>query len=147
MPIYDKVTVNIKVLKLFKPEQIGMDKKTKRDVSIADTTAIGKLVLWENHIDDLQEGKCYQLQNFYVKEFHSKRHLSMPKQDYLILPIDDFETIDTDPPDDEYTTITNVCILLQVLSALQGLCGAFDSSTGKMYQVRLSNDTAIRIMQ
>lgn len=41
LPRYENVSVNIKVLKLFNTEQVGVDKK-KREASIADHTAASK---------------------------------------------------------------------------------------------------------
>ena len=88
LPQYEKVSVDVKVLQLFKTEEVGQEKKVKRDALIADHTAATKVVLWEQQIDALQEGKCYNLTNFHVKEFQSKKHLSMPKSDFEISPID-----------------------------------------------------------
>ena len=64
----------MKVLLLFKAEEIGQEKKVKRDDLIADHTAATKVVLWEQQVDALQEGKSYNLKNFLVKEFQSKKH-------------------------------------------------------------------------
>ena len=112
LPQYEKVSVNVKVLQLFKTEEVGQEKKVKRDALIADHTAATKVVLWEQQIDALQEGKCYNLTNFHVKEFQSKKHLSMPKSDFEISPIDNIEnTIKPLPDDDEYTTIYNVQVI------------------------------------
>lgn len=81
LPQYEKVSVNVKVLQLFKREQVGQDKKVKREASVADHTAATRVVLWEQHVDALQEGKCYNLKNFHVKEL---KHLSMPKSNFEI---------------------------------------------------------------
>ena len=112
LPQYDKVTVNVKVLQLLKTEEVGQDKKVKRDVLVADRTATAKLVLWEQHVNHLEEGKSYCLKHFHVKEFKSKKHLSMPKNDFSITLIDDLEdTVDEIPTDDEHTTIYNAIII------------------------------------
>ena len=106
---YEKVSVNVKVLQLFKTQEVGEEKIVKRDVLVADHTAATKVVLWEKHVE---EGKCYHLQNFHVKEFQSKKHLSMPKSDFEISPINNIEnTVTPLPDDDEYTTIYNVQIV------------------------------------
>ena len=112
LPQYKKVSVNVKVLQLFKTEEVGQDKKVKREASVADHTAAARVVLWEQHVDALQEGKCYNLKNFHVKEFQSKKHLSMPKSDFEISPIDNIEnTVKPLPDDDEYTTIHDVQVI------------------------------------
>ena len=112
LPQYEKVSVNVKVLQLFKSEQVGQDKKVKQEASVADHTAATRVVLWEQHVDALQEGKCYNLKNFHVKEFRSKKHLSMPKSNFEISPIDNIEnTVKPLPEDDEYTTIHDVQVI------------------------------------
>ena len=72
-------------------EEVDPDKKHKRDVIVSDQTASAKVVLWEEHVDSLQEGKSYLLKNFHVKEFKSKKHLSMPKSDFEITAIHDLQ--------------------------------------------------------
>lgn len=111
LPQYDKVSVNVKVLKLHEPEEVGADKKTKRDVVIADQTASTKVVLWEDQIDVLEEGQCYNLQHFYVKEFKAKKYLSMPKHGYVISSIDKIESTKTCTTEDEHTTIENATVI------------------------------------
>ena len=100
---YEKISVNIKVLELQEMEEIN--KKVKRDVIIADHTAASKVVLWEGHVDSLEEGKSYNLKNFHVKEYQFKKHLSMPKTDFEISQIDDIENTVQPQPSDEITTL------------------------------------------
>ena len=76
---------------------MGQDKKLKRDVLIADHTATAKVVLWEQQVDSLEKVKSYTLKNIHVKEFKSKKHLSIPKND----------TVDEIPTNDEHTTLYN----------------------------------------
>ena len=110
---YEKVSVNIKVIQLFRPEEVGQEKKVKkRDALIADHTATTKVVLWEPHLDALEQGKCYNLKDFQVKEFQSKKHLSMPRNNFKILPIDYLEnTVPPPPEENESTTIHDVQII------------------------------------
>ena len=109
---YDKVSVDVKVLELSASEEVGPDKKVKREALIADQTATSKVVLWEEHINTLEKGKCYTLKNFHVKEFQSMKNLSMPKTDFEITPIENIDNTATPPSvDDEYTTIRRVQII------------------------------------
>ena len=109
---YDKVSVNVKAIRLLQPEQVGQDKKIKRDVIVADGSGTAKVVLWEQHIDALQEGKSYSLNNFHVKEFKGKKHLSVPKADFEITPIDDIQNVVNEVlDDDEVTVIQNPQII------------------------------------
>ena len=88
-----------------------INKKVKRDVIIADHTAASKVVLWEGHVDSLEEGKSYNLKNFHVKEYQFKKHLSMPKTDFEISQIDDIENTVQPQPSDEITTLHNVQVI------------------------------------
>ena len=88
---YEKISVDVKVLELSASEKVGPDKKMKRE---ADQTATSKVVLWEEHIDTLKKGRCY---TFHVKEFQSKKHLSMPKTDFEIIPIENIDNTVTPP--------------------------------------------------
>lgn len=109
---YDKVSVRIKVLKLKEVEEVGQEKKRKRDIIVADEKGTAKVVLWEQNVDALQESKSYSLENFYVREYKGKKHLSMPKVEFKISSIDDLtDTINEVPTDDEHTTIHNVTII------------------------------------
>ncbi len=64
---YTKVSVNIKVLKVLSPVEVGSDKKNKQDIHVANKTAATTVVLWEEHIGSLQEEQSYNLSNFIVK--------------------------------------------------------------------------------
>ena len=109
---YDKVSVKVKVLQVLDIEEVGQEQKKKRDVYVADSTATAKVVLWEQHVNSLEEGNSYQLQNFYVKEFKAKKHLSIPKNDFQISQISDLEdTVDDIPKDDEYITLHNAQVI------------------------------------
>ena len=92
--------------------EVGADRKVKREASIADHTAATKVVLWEQHVNALEEGKCYHLKIFHIKEFQSRKHLSMPKNDFEITQIDNIEnTVDPPTDENEHTTIKNVQVI------------------------------------
>ena len=84
LPQYEMISVNVKVLQLYNTEEVGTDKRIKREASNADHTATTRVVLWEQHVNALEEEKCYHLKTFHAKEFQSKKHLSMPKNDFEI---------------------------------------------------------------
>ena len=60
---YEKVIVNIKVLRCKEPVQVGAG-KTKQDVIIGDQSGTAKVTLWEEHVGDLKEHSSYSLYNF-----------------------------------------------------------------------------------
>ena len=74
LPQYEKVSANVEVLQLLQTEQVGHDKKLKRDVLIADHTTTAKVVLWEQQVNSLEKGKSYTLKNVHVNE--------LPKNDF-----------------------------------------------------------------
>ena len=52
------------------------------------------------------------MEHFHVKDFKSKKHLSIPKSDFEISLINDLEVAVVDlPPDDEHTIINDVQII------------------------------------
>lgn len=102
--------MKVKVLKLYPVEEVGPDKKKKRDLIVADSSAAVRTVLWEEHIDDLKEGESYHLKNFYIK---AKKHLSMPKQDAVISKIPAIETSVSIPTEDchnEYKKMSRLLV-------------------------------------
>ena len=84
LPQYEMISVNVKVLQLYNTEEVGIDKRIKREASNADHTVTTRVVLWEQHVNALGEEKCYHLKIFHTKEFQSKKHPSMPKNDFEI---------------------------------------------------------------
>ena len=63
-------------------------------------------------MDVLKEGKSYSLTNFHVREYKGEKHLSMPKAEFQISPIDDLmDTFDEILTDNEHMTINHVTIV------------------------------------
>ena len=59
--------MDVKVLELSTSEEVGPDKKLKREALVADQTATTKVVLWEEHVNSLDKGKSFTLKHFHVK--------------------------------------------------------------------------------
>ena len=72
-----KVTTNVKVLSVFHPLPIG--NKNKQDITVADSTGIATVTLWEKDVGSLQQTLSYCLKNFVVKEYRSIKYLSMAR--------------------------------------------------------------------
>ena len=111
---YDKVSVNVKAIWLLQPEQVGQDKKIKRDVIVADGSGTAKLVLWEQQIDALQEGKSYSLNNFHIKEFKGTKHPSVPKADFEITPIDHIQNVVNEVLNDDEVTVIQIFGIIEL---------------------------------
>ena len=50
--------------------------KRKQDISVADATATGLVILWES-VGGLTEGASYHLVGFMTREYRSKKYLCM----------------------------------------------------------------------
>ena len=106
---YEKVTVKIKVLEV--KEAVHLADKLKQDVLIADHTATAKVSLWQEHVNTLSEHKCYSLKNFLVREYQSRKYLSMSKVATEVTPIDDIGVVVEQADTEDEVTIQNVTII------------------------------------
>ena len=84
--VYEKVTVEVKVLQVLQTTTLPSAKNIQ-EVIVADNTASCKCTLWENAIGSLEEGKSYQLSNFNVQEYNSKKFISTARVGSNIKPI------------------------------------------------------------
>ena len=96
---FQRVSMNVKVIELKTPTYVTGE-KMKQDVIIADSTGNAKLTLWEKDVNSLDLVQSYSLCNFTVREYHSKKYLSMPKEGYEIRKISDIGTVNEDPLDE-----------------------------------------------
>ncbi len=85
---FQKVAVHTKVLKFAETMTVTGGKK-KQEVTIGDHTSTARVTLCEQHIGSLKDGSSYNLKNFVVREYASIKYLSMPREGWEILPIDD----------------------------------------------------------
>lgn len=71
-----KITITAKAVDSKEP--VELTSHTKQDIFIADSTSTAILMLWEEHIGTVAEGKSYPLQNFVVRitVYTSKKNLS-----------------------------------------------------------------------
>jgi hypothetical protein len=75
------VSVHAKVVKLsaVKVLQTTHGSLKKQEGIIVDKTSSIKLVLWETHVDCLEEGKTYNLNNLRLKENRGEKYVNTPK--------------------------------------------------------------------
>ena len=104
MEVFQKVTVNVKVLEV--KETVPIAGKRKQDIIIADQTGTAKVSLWEEHIDTMRDGACYQLKNFTIRDFQSTRYLSMSKEGTEIT-----STVAQQSDTEEVITLENVMVI------------------------------------
>ena len=103
--VWDRVSIDVKVLTVMDPVSVSGGKK-KQDVVAADSTGVGKVTVWEESIGTLTEQCSYSLKNFIVREFASKKFLSMGKEGSQIVSIEDIGDVVEDnelldEPDEE----------------------------------------------
>ena len=103
-----KVTVSVKVKSINPPEIVnnrhGKQLK-KQDCIVADSTACGRVVLWENDIDRLKENQSYKLADIGVRSFQGVNFLSVV-DGCVISEADDIgETADIEGGDPEQATV------------------------------------------
>jgi hypothetical protein len=97
---FQKVTVDIKVMNAKAPVYVTGE-KLKQDIIIADETGTAKVTLWEKHVQSLQNSKSYTLKNFTVREYSSKKYLSMPREGASITNIADIGEVEDSLSDTE----------------------------------------------
>ena len=81
------VTITAKVTEIQKAEKIhpATHEKSllKQDVTLADSTAAYRGVLWEDNVDTLEELKSYKFNNITIRSFNGAKYFSMSKDSKL----------------------------------------------------------------
>lgn len=95
IPNYQKVSVRIKVIAENNPVQ-GKKGLTKQEYIIGDSTGCCKITTWEDNIGLLVKDCSYKLSNLLVRTFNEKKYLSIPKDGFEIIPIDDIGMVEDD---------------------------------------------------
>ena len=80
-PVFDLVTVSAKVVKVYPSEMLDNGFK-KQEISLADTSGVLRATIWGEHVDTVQEKKCYKFSSFMVKDYSGKKYLCM-RRDFL----------------------------------------------------------------
>ena len=75
LDVFQKVTVNIKVVELKDETQVGG--RVKRGVSVADESGTARVSVWEGNVNAMEKYQSYCLKNFMVREYQSTRYLTM----------------------------------------------------------------------
>lgn len=71
---YSLVDVTVKVINKESPLEVKSD-LVKRDIIIADATGDARLTLWQDDIDKLDVGVCYNLEMLTVRSFNGTKYL------------------------------------------------------------------------
>ena len=82
---FDQITARVKVTKVGESDVIGGG-KNKQEITVGGNA---KVTLWEGDIGKLALGSCYQVNQFVVREFMGRKHLSRPPNGGTVYAIDD----------------------------------------------------------
>ena len=106
---YDRVTVNIKVMTTINPTEVSGG-KTKQEVTVADSSGVCIVTLWEQNIGKLEKNQSYTLKSFLVRDFCGKS-LTMAREGSDIRPIPDIGEVTQDDAGRKLQTIRNATII------------------------------------
>ena len=81
LKVYERMTVNVKVVKCSDEINIANDKKKTINHYWRYVCVV---TLWEENMVKLEFGKSYKLENFMVREYASNKFLSMGREGYRI---------------------------------------------------------------
>ena len=122
--VYDRVTVKAKARLVSGTIPAGYYKK--QDIMIAGSTGIGTVTLWEDDIGLIKNHTNYSFEGFIVREYASKKYLSLSKNGSSIREVGEIVgVVDDELPSDENcicdATIAGVLLLEKYKSYLR--CG------------------------
>ncbi|CAI8048722.1 hypothetical protein GBAR_LOCUS26852 [Geodia barretti] len=102
MDVFQKVTVNIKVVEL---------KDEVKPNDVADGSGTARVCVWEGNTNAMENDRYYCLKNFMVREYQSTKYLTMAKEGSEIIRIEDIgAVIEQGDRDDELWVINNVTV-------------------------------------
>ena len=107
--MFQKVTVNIKVVELKDETQVGGI--VKRNVNVADGSGTARVSVWEGNMNAMENDRYYCPKNFMVREYQSTKYLTMAKEGSEIIRIEDIgAVIEQGDRDDELWVMNNVTV-------------------------------------
>ena len=118
------VSIKAHVVEVANVKQIETHSKNslkKQDVLVADTTNYIKVVLWEDHVNSLAQGKTYVLENFRLNKNYNERYLNTAKgEEFKFKVTSDFAepVVEPDQPLSKECTIPR-CKVVGVLEAIK----------------------------
>ena len=72
---YTKLTVEVKVVGVEHPTEIGEGRK-KQDIFVADKTYQSRMTIWEDNIGKVEKGKSYRFCGILVREFRGEKYIT-----------------------------------------------------------------------
>ena len=109
LDMFQKVTVNIKVMEL--KDETQVEGKVKQDVYVADESGTARVSVWEGNVNFVKIDQSYCLKNFMVREYQSTKYLTMLKEGSQTIPIEDIGAVaEQGDRDDKLWVINNVTV-------------------------------------
>ena len=99
---YDRVTVEVKVLRVINYLTLSNGKK-KQEIIITDDSGNATISLWQSDIGKLIENKSYRLNRIQLHSYAGKISLNYPSHGALIELIEDLENVCSAEDDEEET--------------------------------------------
>ena len=92
MNLYQKVNVEVKAVAV--DEQVTFASgASKQEVTIADSNALAKVVLWGENVGKLEEQRSYFLKNFVIREYGCSHFLGFDRDGSEITVIPDIASV------------------------------------------------------
>ena len=103
LAVNQRVTVVAKVISVSSPKEISKDDKilSMQDCQIADAYGHCRVVLWEEHLNKLAEGECYQISNVAVCSYNGSKYLSSGSYHATFEQVNDIGDVTDDVFDEE----------------------------------------------
>ena len=107
--VLQKVTVNINVVELKDETEVGG--RVKLDISVTDGNGTARVSVWEGNVNMMGKDRSYCLKNFMVREYQSRKYLTMAKEGSEIMLFEDIGTVaEQGDRDDELWVINHVTV-------------------------------------
>lgn len=97
---FQKVSIRVKVIFVNDPEEVKRG-LTKQECVIGDATGRCKVILWEDNVDLLVEGASYKMSGLMVRVYRGKKYLSIPRENFEVVSIDDIGCVEECESEDE----------------------------------------------
>ena len=122
--IYETVDLKVKIMinsENKQPILQGDKTKYKMGSIVADDTGTVKLVLWEDTIDKLHIGKCYQIQNCKIRVFDNSKFLNT-NEFTKKTEIDEIPNINLATPELQDNIVTGQCLGVDLKCTTSSIC-------------------------
>ena len=94
---FQKVDVRVNVVG--ESDRVKVKDLMKQEYIIGDATGISKIVAWEDNVGLFVKGGSYKLSGLNVRTFNGKKYLSIARDNFTVIKIDDIGEVKEDTSD------------------------------------------------